>query len=244
MRVMIMHKTSAQWEAGAVPSPELIATVREMIGRMAAAGGLLAAEGLRASSQGIRVQFLGGKPTATKGPFKGARELPAGFVILKLQSIEEAVAWASRLARILGDVEIDIRPVTEAWDVGIGSKPQGLTTRRFMATYKADEKTESGIEPTAGQIAEMEKLFQDMKEAGVFLSAERFQPSSKGIRLKFADGKRTITDGPFAESKELIAGFVILKAGSWEEVREWLSRYAVAVGADEVDALPLLEGVT
>jgi hypothetical protein len=237
----MMHKTNAHWEAGATPGPELIARVGRMIGEMAEARVLRAAEGLRASSQGVRLRFSGGRRTVTPGPFTGSKELPASFTILRLESLEQAIEWASRFARVVGDVEIDIRPVTEPWDIGMAAKPDGLTTRRFMAIRKADARTEAGSPLTPNQVAAMATLVEDMTKAGVLLAAEEFQRSAKGARLEFSRGKHTITDGPFTESKELIAGFVILEAQSLQEMLGWAPRYAAAVGDVELDILPLVE---
>src|SRR5262245_58073142 len=118
MRFIVMHKTNAHWETGASPSPELIARVGQLLGEMANAKVLLGAERLRASALGARLRRSGGKPTVTKGPFERGNELPAGFSIVRAASLEEAVAWASRQAEALGAVEIDVRPVTEPWDIG------------------------------------------------------------------------------------------------------------------------------
>lgn len=241
MRFMIMHRTTPHWEAGATPGPELVARVGKMIGAMAEAGVLLAAEGLRASSQGVRLRFSAGLRTVTKGPFVGSNELPAGFAILRVESIEEAVAWASRLAAVTGDVEIDIRPVTEAWDLGLAPKPEGLTTRRYMAMHKAESAFEAGVPLTPEQTAEMGRLIDEMTRAGVLLTSERLQPSSKGVRFRFSGGRHTAVDGPFTESKELVAGYVIIRAPSLEEAAPWAPRYGAAVGCPELDLRPLAE---
>ena len=241
MRVMMMHRTNPHWEAGAAPSLELIARVGKLMGAMAEARVLVGAEGLRASSQGVRLQFSGGKRTVTKGPFSASNELPAGFAILRVESIEEAIEWASRFANVMGNVEIDIRPVMEPWDLGFSLKPAGLTTRRFMALHKADAASESGVAPTPKQIAEMGRLIEEMTRAGVLVTTEGLQPSSKGVRFRSAGGKHTVTDGPFTESKELIAGYVILEAQSLQDAMEWAPRYGAAVGCSELDLRPLAE---
>jgi hypothetical protein len=241
MRFMMMHRTNAYWEAGAAPGLELIARVGKLMGAMAEARVLVGGEGLRASSQGVRLQFSGGKRTVTKGPFNASNEVPAGFAILRLESIEEAIAWASRFANLMGNVEIDIRPVTEPWDLGISPKPAGLTTRRFMAVHKADAASEAGVAPTPEQAVEMGRLIEEMQKAGVLVTTDGLQPSSNGVRFKFAGGKHTVTDGPFTESKELIAGYVILEARSLQDAMEWAPRYGTAVGCSELDVRPLVE---
>lgn len=124
MRFIIMHKTNAHWESGAIPSPELIARVGTLLGELAKAGVLLGAEGLRASSEGVRLRFSAGTRTVINGPFEGDHELAAGFSILRTRSLEDAIEWATRQAHVLGDVEIDIRPVTEPWDIGMVRRRQ------------------------------------------------------------------------------------------------------------------------
>jgi hypothetical protein len=141
----------------------------------------------------------------------------------------------------VGDVEIDVRPVTEPWDLGIAPKPEGLTARRFMAMHKADAASEAGVPSTAKELAEMGRLIDEMIRAGVLLTTEGLLPSSRGVRLKFARGKHAVTDGPFTESKELIAGYVLVKAASLQEAMSWGPRYAAAVGCHELDLRQLAE---
>jgi len=241
MRVILMHRTEAKWEAGVLPSPELIAGMGKLLGDMTEAGVLLSAGGLRASSLGVRLNFSSGKRTVTRGPFAGSNELPAGFAILRVTSIDEAIEWATRFAKVVGDVEIDIRPVTEPWDLGLCPKPEGETTTRFMAVHKADKNSEAGVPPTPELLAGMQKLTEEMTTAGVLLSAEGLQPSAKGVRLNYSGGKRIVTDGPFTESKELIAGFVMFQAKSKEEAIAWATRFAEVAGDVELDIRPLTE---
>src|SRR5215470_9014464 len=95
---------------------------------------------------------------------------------------------------------------------------------RFMVIVKASRETEAGVLPTAQQLAEMGKFNEELMKAGVMLAGEGLQASSKGARIKFSGDKRTVTDGPFAETKELIAGFWIWKVKSKEEAIEWVKR--------------------
>ncbi len=225
MRFIMMHKADKNSEADIPPSSELIVSMGKLMEEMAKASVLLAGEGLQPSSKGVRLKFSGGKRTVTRGPFTGSNELIAGFAIVRVESMEKAIEWASRLAKVVGDVEIDIGPLKEPWDLGLCPKPDGQMTR-FMMMYKADESSEAGVSPTSEV---MEKWTQDMVEAGVLLSAQALQPSSKGARLKFAGGKRTVRDGPFTESKELIGGFCMLQVKLKEEAIEWGSRFAKAL---------------
>jgi len=241
MRFIIMHKTNARWEAGEVPGPELIERVGLLLGDLAQKGVLESGEGLRASSQGVRLRFAEGGRTVTPGPFTGENELPAGFTILRTASPDEAVELASRQAAATGAIEVDVRPVTEAWDIGMVPKPERLATRRYMALRKATAASEAGAAPSAAQRAELARLVDEGRRTGVVLAAAAMRPSARGRRYKNTrDGVRA-TDGPFAESKELIAGYVIVKADSLDEAGRMAERYIEVVEAGEVDVRELEE---
>jgi hypothetical protein len=95
---------------------------------------------------------------------------------------------------------------------------------RFMLLVKATKDTEAGVLPSEELLTEMGKYNEELAKAGVLLAGEGLQPSSKGARVKFSGDKRTVTDGPFTESKELIAGFWLIEAKSKEEAIEWVKR--------------------
>jgi hypothetical protein len=234
MRVMSMHKTNAATEAGALPTPELMAGMGPLMDDMAKAGILESGEGLRPSSTGIRLTFSGGQRTITNGPFKGDNEIIAGFCMVRTRSIEEAMQWATRFADLIGDTEIDIRPVCEMWDLGFGQKPADDPTTRFMLTHKIDEKRSDAPHTPEMQVG-MQALVADMTAAGVFLQSGGLEPSTKATRLQYAGNRRTITDGPFAESKELIAGYTILDVKSVDEAIHWADRFAKLHGDVEID---------
>jgi hypothetical protein len=105
-------------------------------------------------------------------------------------------------------------------------------TMRFMLLVKADQNTEAGVLPSKELVAAMGQFNEAMVKAGVLLAAEGLHPSSKGARLKFSGGERTVIDGPFAETKELVAGFWIIQVKSKAEAIEWASR--VPFADDEV----------
>ena len=105
-----------------------------------------------------------------------------------------------------------------------GSQPKGNPTMRVMVIVKADKKSEAGILPDQKLLADMGKFNEELIKAGVMLAGEGLQASSKGVRVKFSGGKRTVTDGPFAETKELIAGFWLWQVKSKDVAIEWLKR--------------------
>jgi hypothetical protein len=105
---------------------------------------------------------------------------------------------------------------------------------RFMVIVKADKNSEAGVLPSKGLLAEMGKFNEELAKAGVMLAGEGLQASSKGARVKFSGDKRTVTDGPFAETKELVAGFWLWQVRSKEEAIEWLKRAPFREGEVEI----------
>ena len=95
---------------------------------------------------------------------------------------------------------------------------------RFMILIKADKNSEAGVMPDEKLLADMGKFNEELVKAGVMLAGEGLHPSSKGARVRFAGGKQTVIDGPFAETKELIAGFWIWQVKSLEEAIAWVKR--------------------
>lgn len=96
---------------------------------------------------------------------------------------------------------------------------------RFMIIVKANKDTEAGVMPSEEIFAAMAKYHEELVKAGVLLDASGLQPSSKGWRIKYSAGKRSVTDGPFAETKELIAGYTLIQVKSREEALEWTKRF-------------------
>ena len=111
---------------------------------------------------------------------------------------------------------------------------------RFMIIVKANADSEAGKMPTEKMLTEMGKFNEELAKAGVMLAGEGLHPSSKGVRVKFSDGKTTVTDGPFAETKELIAGFWLWQVKSKEEAIEWLKRAPFENG-EEVEIRQVFE---
>lgn len=102
---------------------------------------------------------------------------------------------------------------------------------RFMVIVKANADTESGRLPTTEEFAAMGAFNEQLVKAGIMLAGEGLQPSSKGARIRFDEGRVTVTDGPFAETKELVAGFWLVEVKSKEEAVEWFSRAPFDPGA-------------
>jgi len=111
---------------------------------------------------------------------------------------------------------------------------------RVMVIVKANQESEAGVLPSEQILAEMGKFNEELAKAGVLLAADGLHPSSKGKRVRFTEGQRTVIDGPFAETKELIAGYWIWQVRSMDEAVEWLKR-APFGGGIEIEIRPVFE---
>jgi len=116
MRVMVMVRANAQSESGQPPGRELLTEMSRFNEELLKAGVMLSAEGLQASSRGVRVRFAGGRSTVTDGPFTGSQELIAGFWLWQVKSLDEAVEWMRRSPFKHGSAEVEIRPILEPED--------------------------------------------------------------------------------------------------------------------------------
>ena len=113
---------------------------------------------------------------------------------------------------------------------------------RFMILVKADKNTEAGVMPTEQQLTEMGAFNEELVKAGIMLDGEGLHPSSKGARVKFSGDERTVIDGPFAETKELIAGYWIWKVKSKAEAIEWVKRCPNPTGTEsEIEIRQIFE---
>jgi hypothetical protein len=108
--------------------------------------------------------------------------------------------------------------------------PEGEAAMRFMIIVKANKDSEAGIMPEEKLIAEMATYHEELAKAGALLDASGLQASSKGWRVKYSGAKRTVVDGPFAETKELIAGYTLIQVKSRQEALEWTKRFPNPAG--------------
>jgi hypothetical protein len=233
MRFVVMHKTNGHWETGASPSRDLVARVGAMMGELQQQGVLLDAAGLRPTSEGARIRFSKGERTVTSGPFAGKQELLAGFTIVQTRSLDDAIEAATRQAAEFDAGEMDIRPVTEPWDIGLTEKPAGLTTRRYMILRKATPESERDQNPAAHP----PRLTHtpDAAAPGIHVATVTLRSSSRGRRYKNSENGVTYSDGPFTETKEMIGGYIAVSAASLDHVDPIVRRYIETVGAEEVD---------
>jgi hypothetical protein len=234
MRFMIMHKNDSNTEAGLPPPMELVHKMGAFIGEYAQTGRFIDGAGLGASKTRTRLIFRDGRSTTKHGPYRGEHELPAATLLLKVKTREEAIGWAERYGKILGDGEIELGKVNEPWDIGLMPAPENPPLQ-ILLIEKADKATEAGGR-SPQQKAALSRLKTEMSKAGVLVSSLRLKPSSNGKRLAFKNNDVRVIDGPFVESKELIGGFAILELSDMDEAIELCRRYAEILGGTlEID---------
>jgi hypothetical protein len=199
----------------------------------------------RDTSADARVTFCDGKPTVAHGPFPETTQLMAGFTMIDAGSREEAIDWVTR-GVAAEDAEVEIREVgCPGGLVGfIPSIPAGRPgpDPQFLILLKANAILESGVAPDEARLAAMAQRNEESIKAGVMLAGEGLQPSSKGARVKVSAGRAAVTDGPFTEAKELIAGFWLIQVKSKEEAIEWVKRYPYPLSDVEVEVRLITEG--
>jgi len=234
MRFIVMHKVDATMEAGGPPSQDLIEKMGALVQGSRQSGVFLNGAGLHRSARRARLTCAGGDCSVTRGPYGGQNELVSSLTMISAKSLDAAIEHARQLASSLGDVEIEVGPVVEPWDLGLMPKPP-TAPERFLLLCKASADDEAG-DNAAKHAAAVKQLAASFAGDGAVVAAETLAPSRRGARLSgSASGQRVWVDGPFAESKELIAGFSLLQLPSKKEALAWADRYAAILGDNEVD---------
>lgn len=234
---MVMHKVDASMEAGAPPNQQIVQNMGALVQESLRNGVFITGAGLHRSAKRARIRATAGKATVSTGPYAGDNELVAAYAMIKVKSMDDAVKHARHYAEALGDAEVEVGPVVEPWDIGVMPKPEGNLPLQALLLTKGDAAFEHGDAAVkAKRDAALGTLSQSLGNEGSLLLAGALAPSRNGTRLApAASGKRAWVDGPFAESKELIAGFSILERPSLDEAKAWADRYAAVLGDNEVD---------
>jgi hypothetical protein len=252
-RYMLIVKATPEIEAGTFPDEAFNAEAAKFLDEAAKAGALVAADRLQPSSHGKRVHYKNGRFKVTDGPFAETKELVAGYCLIRATSLDEAVTWAKRMPFESGNV--DVRPLFELTDFPVdpAEQPGGWREReaemqaadppvrkpgttRYLGMLKADRDTEAGVMPDEKALTAMGAFLEEATKSGVLLGGEGLMPSSHAARVQFSGTRRIVTDGPFAETKELVAGYAILQFATPEVALEWTKRFV------KVDAPGRLDG--
>jgi len=230
MRFMVMHKVDAKMEAGEPPSQQIVVEMGKLVQRSIKEGIFKDGAGLHRSAARARVTFSGGKPTVTRGPYKGENELLAQFALVTTTGLEQAIELAVQLGEAAGHRDVEVGPVVETWDLHGGKRPADAP-HRFLLLVKADAQFEAGKAAPPAAAA----LLERWKREGIAQSTTTLAPSRGAARSKVVAGKRTWLDGPFTESKELVAGFSILEVPTLADAKRFTEEYAAVLGDNEVD---------
>jgi hypothetical protein len=248
MRFMMLRKADRDTESGAPPSAPLLAAIGQYNDELANAGVMRAREALHPSTEAARVAFSGRTPAVVGETPAGAKGTVAGFTIIDVPSKEEAIAWAKRWPAIDGGGEVEIEVREGNCPGGVPTVPKPRTAvpdaarpKRFAILLKMNQKGEAGILPDQSRLDAMVKHNEASIRAGVMLAGEGLQPSSRGARVKFSGGKPAVIDGPFAEAKEMVAGFWLIQVSSREEAIEWVKTYPYPYEDAEVEIREVLD---
>jgi hypothetical protein len=247
MRFIAMVKADERSEAGVMADEKMLSAMGKYNEQLIKAGLMLGGDGLHASAKGARVKVRGKKFSAFDGPFAEAKELVGGYWLLQANTKQDVVDWMKKVP--FRDGEIEIRQLYEVDDfpkdpgeqagnwrdqetsareqsgAPAPVAPRKPGTTRWILLLKGDKKSEAGELPTEAGMNAMAALMDDMGKAGAMLGGEGLKPSALGAKIKFTDGKRSVIDGPFTETKELIAGYLVLQTATREEAVEWAKRW-------------------
>lgn len=237
MRFLILRKACPDSEAGMPPTRELVDAMADHLDTLAADGRFLAGEGLKPSRDGVRVSFRPGrKAVVVDGPFAEAKELVAGFSIIDMDSMDEAVDWVKGWPPedAGGCAEIEIRPIGCPGGLGgFGDPAEGESDRpRYMVMLKANERSETDWNPGPEILGRMAEANRAGHEEGYLIAGQGLSSSRHATRVRFGDGRATVIDGPFAEIKEMVAGFWVLRVDSLDDVIAWTETYPFPDGDD------------
>jgi hypothetical protein len=246
MRFMMMIKADAKSEAGTMPDEALLSAMGQYNEELVKAGVLLSGEGLQPSSKAVRVRFTDGKLSVVDGPFAEPNTLLAGYWLLRVDSKEAAVAWAKRVPGQDGELELRALFEVDDFPADPAEQPDGWRdqeqrqrdeaeaaaparkpgTKRFILLLRSDSLSETNALPSAKTLTEMGALMGEYTQSGALLSGEGLKPSAHGARVKRSGSARSAVDGPFTESKELIAGYITVQLASQQEAIALAKRWS------------------
>ena len=198
-------------------------------------GQYLGASPLQPISTATSIRVREGKRLVTDGPFAETREQLGGYFLIEANDLDEAIEIAGRIP---GAVRGRSRSGPSSnWRAAHSRRRNiplfpadrfphlgGQFTMKVMVLVKASPDSEAGVMPSEKLLTEMGRFNDELVRAGVMLAAEGLHPSSKGVRVRFSGEERTVTDGPFAETKELLAGFWLWRVTSMDEAIAWVKR--------------------
>jgi hypothetical protein len=222
MRFVILHQAGTSSEAGLVPPPSRGITLHEHAP-------------LKADATGTRIHFTDAGAVAE--PCAGPRGL-AGLSIVEAESRQAAAEWL-RDAAVPAQAAFEIRETGCAGGLA-GVDPSAAATRpRFLILVKADAHTEAEAPSDPAKLAAMARRNDEGVRDGLLLAADGLRSTARATRVRVGGGKASVMDGPFAETKELVAGFWLIQCDSMDEAVAWARHYPFAQARPEVEIHPV-----
>jgi len=253
MQFMIIRKADAATEALLPPAPGLIEDMEAYHQYLAEQGRVGLALGLRPSAHAVRLRMAPDGDSITDGPFAETKELVAGFTIIEAASKEAAIAllgsWPASDADATGEVVLELRETGcpgGCAEVAPGMPDNDDSAGRYVILLRADAASERDAIPPPARLDALDAFNAAELDAGVLLAGDGLKSSARGARARIAAGGISIHDGPFAEAKELIAGFWMIRAGSMQEAIAWARKlpYPHRIDADTVVEVEIREVLT
>ena len=236
MKFMLMMMTDEQAEAALPPGAidEIVAQHAAVSGKLHAAGKWVWANRLRFSRDATTIRVRDAKQVVTDGPFAETKEALGGFYLIEAASQDEAIEWAKQLPlRDIGAIEV--RPVRT------GAQWRGALRggKQFMVMFIANLDKPMSKAEIFQAIDSHYELSLDLAAQGKFVSSRALEPSPTAVTVRWKNGKHVVSDGPFAETKEFVAGYFVIACNSKDEALTWAKQ--LMFGSDACEVRPVRE---
>lgn len=225
MQFMVIRRSDEATEAGRIPAPQVFEDMGAFHEALDAAGRVGLAQGLRPSKHAVRLKLWPGGESITDGPFAETKELIAGFTVFEADSKEQAIElvkrWPMSDADATGEALLELRQTGCPGGCAQVPPADGGTDRHYLILLRSDEGTEADRIPPQHMLDTLNAFNAEQAAAGRLLAGDGLMASSRGARVRLAGGQASVIDGPFAEAKELIAGFWMIRASSMADAVAW-----------------------
>ena len=239
MQFMIIRKADAATEAGLPPAPGAVEDMERFNRQFADEGRLGLALGLRQSAYAVRLKLGPDGESITDGPFTETRELVAGFTIIEADSKEAALErlrhWPVSDALATGEVVLELRETGcpgGCADVASSMAENDDSAGRYVILLRSDEDAERDAVPPQAMLDALDAFNETEAEAGVLIAGDGLMASARGARVRIGSGGASVIDGPFAEAKELVAGYWMIRAASLDDAIAWARKLPYPTGPE------------
>jgi len=229
MRFMSLYRPGRSEDQMGAPTPAEMAAMGKLIEDETKRGTLVSTGGMMKSAFGARIVRKGREVTVVDGPFAETKELVGGYAIMQFASKDEAIEAGKKFVEVAGEGVCEMRPFYGA----------GFAASEGKQLYMSLWRPTTYGPPEPGCMTQMNELVERETRAGRLLSTGGLLPSETGSRVGRTAGRLTITDGPFAESKEVVSGFGVFEVASLQEAIDAARRFLEVVGEGECEVRPM-----